>query len=117
SSMCCVTPSSMTKSLPAPCILLKRQREETGWGAVGLCMMGLVDAGLTFRSGFEASMYPIILRRVLAHIFFDQGIHTLGGLFQSTFAGEVGHGFQHLNMVVAGLGIQAGNHGNDQCIL
>ncbi len=80
-------------------------------------MMGLVDAGLTFRSGFEASMYPIILRRVLAHIFFDQGIHALGGLFQSAFAGKVGHGFEHLNMVVARLGIQAGNHGNDQRIL
>src|SRR5690606_26197310 len=134
------TPSSTTKSLPAPCILVKFQIMEglspITWGrgrgaemrraarvayafcsaaqaggpAKAGCGRGSIIFCLTQRARFKASMDPVILAGAAAHPAFDVQIQAGGCLFERTFAGEIRQGRHDFDMIFAGVGVPKVDH-------
>src|SRR5690606_23393832 len=117
------TPSSTTKSLPAPCIFVKFQIMTYGarwrWvsGVAVLCVAALLRAlirlGFPWRPCLEAPMHPIILRGVRFYPGFDQAVQPSGGLFQRLLAGKIGNGGQHVYVIAAGVDVEAADDGHD----
>src|SRR5690606_281894 len=108
------TPSSTTKSLPAPCMFTTFQImvviiADYRW----FVRKGSVESGLAFRPGLEPPMHPVILRRVGSDPAFYQAIQAGRGVFRRLFAGEGVQRRQDVHVIAACLGIEAADDGHD----